>query len=152
MSLIVVVDLDRLLICFDGADAHVLFLFCEWANSLLLGYDTMVGERGLRLSGGEKQRIAIARTLLRGPPIIVLDEATSALDSNTERQIQEALRQMTRARSTLIVAHRLSTIVHADCILVLKEGSIVESGTHLELLKIKGLYYELWMKQLESRE
>lgn len=112
----------------------------------------MVGERGLRLSGGEKQRIAIARTLLRGPPIMVLDEATSALDSNTERQIQEALRQVTRARSTLIVAHRLSTIVHAHCILVLKDGSIVESGTHTELLKIKGLYYELWMKQLESRE
>jgi len=117
-----------------------------------LGYDTKVGERGLRLSGGEKQRIAIARTLLRKPPIMVLDEATSALDSNTERQIQEALRQVTRARTTLIVAHRLSTVVHADRILVLKDGSIVESGTHVELLRVKGLYYELWMKQLESRE
>jgi ATP-binding cassette subfamily B (MDR/TAP) protein 6 len=99
------------------------------------GYATKVGERGLRLSGGEKQRVAIARTLLKNPPIVLLDEATSALDSTTEGQIQAALATMTENRTTLVVAHRLSTIVHADLILCIKDGAIVEQGTHDQLVE-----------------
>ena len=114
------------------------------------GYSTKVGERGLRLSGGEKQRVAIARTILKNPKMIVLDEATSALDTNTERIIQEALREITANRTTLIVAHRLSTIIHADKILVLKDGSILEQGSHMELLARRGLYHELWTKQQDT--
>ncbi|KAJ3414784.1 Homocysteine S-methyltransferase 1 [Chytridiales sp. JEL 0842] len=122
------------------------------------GYNTQVGERGLRLSGGEKQRVAIARTLLKNPPIILLDEATSALDSTTESLIQRSLTTLTTHRTTLIIAHRLSTVVGADCILVLKDGEIVERGTHDELLQLgekkgeEGVYYRMWMKQLEDDE
>ena len=118
------------------------------------GYDTKVGERGLRLSGGEKQRVAIARTLLKQPPIVLLDEATSALDTTTERQIQQALQGMTQGRTTLVIAHRLSTIVGADEILVIQEGKVVERGTHVQLLKVKkgGVYKELWKKQLEESD
>ncbi|KAG2199718.1 hypothetical protein INT47_012854 [Mucor saturninus] len=117
------------------------------------GYETKVGERGLRLSGGEKQRVAIARTILKNPPIILLDEATSALDTTTERHIQQALADMTKDRTTLVVAHRLSTIVNADLILVIKDGKVVESGSHEELIKKgsatdEGVYYEMWQKQL----
>ena len=111
-----------------------------------------MGERGLRLSGGEKQRVAIARTFLKGPQIVVLDEATSALDTHTERNIQNALSLVCENRSTLIIAHRLSTIIHADQILVLKDGLIIERGTHNELLETKGEYHSMWMKQLESKE
>jgi len=114
------------------------------------GYKTMVGERGLRLSGGEKQRVAIARTLLKQPRIVLLDEATSALDTTTERQIQKALVGVTHGRTTLVIAHRLSTIVGADLILVLKEGRIVERGTHQALLQMGGVYHELWHKQLDE--
>ncbi|KAI8615677.1 P-loop containing nucleoside triphosphate hydrolase protein [Chytriomyces sp. MP71] len=138
------------------------------------GYDTKVGERGLRLSGGEKQRVAIARTLLKDPKIILLDEATSALDNTTEALIQRSLMELTSRRTTLVIAHRLSTIVDADCILVMKEGKIVERGTHTDLLaagerraslsgpdgKFKvgdgedlgwmGTYYHMWMRQLED--
>ncbi|OAD77785.1 hypothetical protein PHYBLDRAFT_131334 [Phycomyces blakesleeanus NRRL 1555(-)] len=117
------------------------------------GYNTKVGERGLRLSGGEKQRVAIARTILKNTSVILLDEATSALDNTTERQIQIALDKMTEDRTTLVIAHRLSTIVNANLILVIKDGQIVESGSHEELIKQtaskinKGVYFEMWQKQ-----
>src|SRR6266480_4210348 len=114
------------------------------------GYDTEVGERGLKLSGGEKQRVAIARTILKGPPILVLDEATSALDSHTEREIQDALERVSQNRTTLVIAHRLSTIVGADEILVLDEGTIVERGTHHQLLASGGLYASMWNRQREA--
>jgi len=116
------------------------------------GYMTKVGERGLRLSGGEKQRVAIARTLLKNPRIVLLDEATSALDIETERQIQGSLSEMSQNRTTLVVAHRLSTIINADNILVLSGGEIVEMGTHHELLEKQGEYYRLWQKHLESNK
>ena len=116
------------------------------------GYDTEVGERGLKLSGGEKQRVAIARTILKGPPILVLDEATSALDSHTEKEIQDALDRVSRNRTTLVIAHRLSTIVGADEIIVLDKGIIVERGTHQELLAAAGLYASMWNRQREAEE
>jgi ATP-binding cassette subfamily B protein len=114
------------------------------------GYETEVGERGLKLSGGEKQRVAIARTILKAPPILLLDEATSALDSHTERDIQDALDRVSRNRTTLVIAHRLSTIVGADEILVLDQGVIVERGTHHELLGRGGLYASMWNRQREA--
>ena len=115
-----------------------------------LGYQTVVGERGLKLSGGEKQRVAIARTILKSPAVILLDEATSALDTQTERNIQRALMEVCKGRTTIIVAHRLSTIIHADQILVLKEGEICERGTHRELLKAGGVYWSMWDHQQRS--
>jgi ABC-type transport system involved in Fe-S cluster assembly fused permease/ATPase subunit len=114
------------------------------------GYETEVGERGLKLSGGEKQRVAIARTILKAPPILLLDEATSALDTHTERDIQDALDRVSRNRTTLVIAHRLSTIVGADEILVLDQGVIVERGTHNELLASNGLYASMWNRQREA--
>ncbi len=114
------------------------------------GYETQVGERGLKLSGGEKQRVAIARTVLKAPPILVLDEATSALDSHTEHEIQEALERVSRNRTSLVIAHRLSTIVAADEIIVLDQGRIVERGTHGELLAHDGLYASMWNRQREA--
>jgi ATP-binding cassette subfamily B protein len=114
------------------------------------GYETEVGERGLKLSGGEKQRVAIARTILKGPPILLLDEATPALDSYTEREIQDALDRAARGRTTLVIAHRLSTVVAADEILVLDEGQIVERGTHAQLLSAGGLYAGMWNRQREA--
>ncbi|KAJ2794702.1 ATP-binding cassette-type vacuolar membrane transporter Hmt1, partial [Coemansia helicoidea] len=112
-------------------------------------YETRVGERGQRLSGGEKQRVAIARTLLKDPRIVCLDEATSALDTNTERHIQASLREMTQDRTTLIIAHRLSTVIHADLILIVQNGEIVERGTHADLIAdLRSVYYDMWMKQL----
>jgi ATP-binding cassette, subfamily B, heavy metal transporter len=116
------------------------------------GYDSLVGERGLKLSGGEKQRVAIARTILKAPPILMLDEATSALDSHTEREIQDALERVARERTSLVIAHRLSTVVHADNIIVLDRGEIVEQGKHLELLATGGLYASLWARQREADE
>ena len=116
------------------------------------GYETEVGERGLKLSGGEKQRVAIARTILKAPPILVLDEATSALDSHTERDIQDALDRVSRNRTTLVIAHRLSTIVAADEIIVLDKGVIVERGTHYALLDANGLYASMWNRQREAEE
>lgn len=114
------------------------------------GYKTEVGERGLKLSGGEKQRVAIARTILKAPPILVLDEATSALDSHTEREIQDALDRVSRGRTTLVIAHRLSTVINADEILVLSQGRVAERGTHPELLAKGGLYAALWQRQREA--
>ncbi len=116
------------------------------------GYRSMVGERGLKLSGGEKQRVAIARTILKGPPILILDEATSALDSHTEKEIQDALDEVARHRTTLVIAHRLSTIVGADNILVLDGGRLVEQGTHGELLATEGLYASLWNRQRQAEK
>src|ERR1700712_4828916 len=116
------------------------------------GYETQVGERGLKLSGGEKQRVAIARTILKAPPILVLDEATSALDSHTEHEIQEALERVSRNRTSLVIAHRLSTIVGADEIIVLDQGRIAERGTHSRLLASSGLYASMWNRQREAEE
>src|SRR6202522_126922 len=116
------------------------------------GYETQVGERGLKLSGGEKQRVAIARTVLKAPPILVLDEATSALDSHTEHEIQEALERVSRNRTSLVIAHRLSTIVGADEIIVLDQGRIAERGTHGQLLASAGLYASMWNRQREAQE
>jgi len=116
------------------------------------GYETEVGERGLKLSGGEKQRVAIARTILKGPPILALDEATSALDGHTEKEIQDALERVSRNRTTLVIAHRLSTIVGADEIIVLDQGEIVERGTHYALLAGNGLYASMWNRQREAEE
>ena len=111
----------------------------------------MVGERGLKLSGGEKQRVAIARTLLKNPPILVLDEATSALDSRTEQAIQETLDRVAESRTTIMIAHRLSTIVNADQIVVLDHGRVVEQGTHEQLLGRGGLYADLWNRQIAEQ-
>lgn len=119
----------------------------DFIMSLPDGYQTTVGERGLKLSGGEKQRVGIARTLLKNPPILVLDEATSALDTQTEQSIQESLREMGQGRSVITIAHRLSTISDADCILVLENGVVTERGTHDELLALDGKYAAMWARQ-----
>ena len=116
------------------------------------GYRTMVGERGLKLSGGEKQRVAIARTILKAPPILILDEATSALDSHTEQEIQAALDLVSKDRTTIVIAHRLSTVISADEIIVLKDGQIAERGTHADLLQQRGLYASMWDRQREATE
>jgi len=141
----------------DATDAEVrraaeLAQIHHFIESLPEGYDTMVGERGLKLSGGEKQRVAIARTILKAPPILVLDEATSALDTHTEQDIQSALSLVSQERTTLTIAHRLSTIVDADEIIVLRSGQIVERGTHRALLAQGGLYAEMWTMQREASE
>src|SRR5213082_3383681 len=115
------------------------------------GYETEVGERGLKLSGGEKQRVAIARTILKAPSILLLDEATSALDSHTEKDIQDELDRIAENRTTLVIAHRLSTIVNADEILVLDRGTIIERGTHRELIARDGLYASMWNRQREAQ-
>ncbi|MCJ8519136.1 ATP-binding cassette subfamily B protein [Pseudorhizobium tarimense] len=116
------------------------------------GFDTMVGERGLKLSGGEKQRVAIARTILKAPPILILDEATSALDTTTEQEIQSALDIVSKNRTTLVIAHRLSTVIGADEIIVLRDGKIAERGTHADLLAADGLYASMWNRQREATQ
>ena len=121
-------------------------------RELPLGFDSMVGERGLKLSGGEKQRVAIARTILKNPPILMLDEATSALDTHTEREIQSALADISRNRTTLVIAHRLSTVIDADEILVLDNGRIVERGGHRQLLLRRGVYAAMWARQQEAEQ
>jgi ATP-binding cassette subfamily B protein len=123
----------------------------DFIMGLPKGYDTRVGERGLKLSGGEKQRVAIARTLLKDPPVLVLDEATSALDSRTETEIQDVLRNISRRRTTLVVAHRLSTVVDADEIIVMEKGRIVERGRHADLVRADGLYAVMWTRQATER-
>ena len=122
----------------------------KFIRELPLGYEAMVGERGLKLSGGEKQRVAIARTILKNPPILLLDEATSALDTHTEREIQSALHEVSKNRTTLVIAHRLSTVIDADEILVLDHGEIVERGKHDDLLARRGAYASMWNKQKEA--
>jgi ABC-type transport system involved in Fe-S cluster assembly fused permease/ATPase subunit len=141
----------------DATDAEVeaaakMAQIDRFIASLPKGYDSMVGERGLKLSGGEKQRVSIARTILKGPPILVLDEATSALDSFTEQEIQAALRKVSRNRTTIVIAHRLSTVVDADEIIVLEAGRIAERGTHNHLLRKKGVYAAMWNRQREADE
>jgi ATP-binding cassette, subfamily B, heavy metal transporter len=116
------------------------------------GYDTMVGERGLKLSGGEKQRVAIARTLLKNPPVLIFDEATSALDSANERAIQEELKSAARNKTALVIAHRLSTVADAHQILVMEQGRIVERGTHVELIEQAGRYAQMWRLQQSSSD
>jgi ATP-binding cassette, subfamily B, heavy metal transporter len=124
----------------------------ELIRTLPDGYNTMVGERGLKLSGGEKQRVAIARAIIKNPPILVLDEATSALDSHTEKEIQDALDRISRNRTSVVIAHRLSTIVHADLILVLEKGHLIEQGTHAELIAANGLYASMWNRQRQAEK
>jgi ATP-binding cassette subfamily B protein len=141
----------------DATDAEVeeaakLAQIHDFIMSLPDGYNSMVGERGLKLSGGEKQRVSIARTILKGPPILILDEATSALDTHTEQEIQAALKQVSKDRTTLVIAHRLSTVVDADQIIVMGEGRIVERGTHAELLALNGAYASMWNRQRAADE
>ncbi|MEY9769937.1 ABC-type transport system involved in Fe-S cluster assembly fused permease/ATPase subunit [Sinorhizobium fredii] len=124
----------------------------DFVGGLPEGYRAMVGERGLKLSGGEKQRVAIARTILKAPPILILDEATSALDTKTEQEIQAALDVVSRNRTTLVIAHRLSTVINADEIIVLKDGVIAERGTHGELIDRDGLYASMWSRQREATQ
>ena len=115
-------------------------------------YNTLVGERGLKLSGGEKQRLAIARVLLKNPPILIFDEATSALDSYSEKMVQKSLNSLSKKHTTLVIAHRLSTIIDADKIIVLGQGSILESGSHQQLLKAQGEYAKLWKLQSDDKQ
>ena len=141
----------------DATDAEVeaaakMAQIHDFVMSLPKGYDSLVGERGLKLSGGEKQRVSIARTILKGPAILILDEATSALDSFTEHQIQEALKKVSENRTTLVIAHRLSTVVDADEIIVLDKGKVAERGTHEKLLRKQGIYHAMWNRQRQADE
>ena len=141
----------------DATDAEVrkaaeLAQIADFIETLPKGFDTPVGERGLKLSGGEKQRVAIARTILKAPPILILDEATSALDTKTEQDIQAALDTVSEGRTTLVIAHRLSTVIKADEIIVLRDGKIAERGAHHELLAKNGLYAQMWNRQREASE
>jgi len=123
------------------AEAH------DFIMELDEGYDTIVGERGQKLSGGQRQRISIARAILKNPPILILDEATSAVDNETEAAIQRSLFKISKNRTTIIIAHRLSTVRHADHIFVLENGELAESGTHAELVEKDGIYHQLWKVQ-----
>jgi ATP-binding cassette subfamily B protein len=137
---------------FEVEEAARLARIHDFVAALPDGYQTMVGERGLKLSGGEKQRVAIARTILKSPRILVFDEATSALDTHTEKQIQASLREVSAGRTTVVIAHRLSTVVDADQILVLDSGRIVERGRHAELLSLQGRYAAMWAKQQQVEQ
>ena len=136
----------------DIQEAARMAQVASFIEALPDGYATQVGERGLKLSGGEKQRVAIARTIVKAPPILILDEATSALDTATEQEIQSALEQVSRNRTSLVIAHRLSTVVNADSIIVLRDGQIAEQGTHGELMARGGLYAAMWDRQREADE
>jgi len=137
---------DEIIAAAQAAHIH------DFIESLPLGYDSMVGERGLKLSGGEKQRVAIARAILKNPAILIFDEATSALDSKSERAIQAELREIAQNRTTLVIAHRLSTVVDADQILVMDRGQIVERGTHRELLALNKIYSQMWDLQKQEEQ
>jgi subfamily B ATP-binding cassette protein MsbA len=136
---------DEIVAAAKGAAAH------DFIMALPDGYDATVGESGLKLSGGQRQRIAIARAMLRNAPILLLDEATSALDTESERQVQEALSHLMKGRTTIVIAHRLSTVLDADRIYVMDRGRIAESGTHAELLEKGGLYARLYQHGLDDR-
>ncbi|RZL93028.1 MAG: ATP-binding cassette domain-containing protein, partial [Variovorax sp.] len=143
----------------DATDAQILAALEHAQCTALLarlpqGLDTVIGESGTKLSGGERQRLSIARALLRAPRLLVFDEATSALDSLTEQQVTETVRKVSESRTqiTLLIAHRLSTVLHADAIYVLEKGRIVESGSHAELVALRGLYYAMWRQQIGERE
>jgi ABC-type multidrug transport system fused ATPase/permease subunit len=129
--------LEEVIAAAKAANAH------EFIMEMEHGYETEIGERGGKLSGGQKQRLAIARALLKDPEILILDEATSALDSKSEKAVQQALELLMKSRTSIIIAHRLSTVIHADLIVVMDKGRMVESGTHNELLEQKGMYYNL---------
>src|SRR5688500_20008840 len=124
----------------------------EFIERLSMGYDTVVGERGVKLSGGERQRVAIARAILKDPAVLILDEATSNLDTESERLIEDALGRLLVGRTTLIIAHRLSTVRRADRLVVLDRGHIVEEGSHAELLELGGLYARLYQRQFRESE
>jgi len=124
----------------------------DFVMALPQGLDTVIGEQGIRLSGGERQRLAIARALLKDPPVLILDEATSSLDSESEREVQQALDRLIEGRTTLVIAHRLSTVRHADRLVVMDGGHIVETGTHEELLRVDGLYKRLYDIQFAWEE
>ena len=135
---------EQIITAAKGANIH------ETISSFPEGYETVVGERGYRISGGEKQRIAIARVLLKDPPVLILDEATSSMDTQSERIVQETLDAVTRNRTTIAIAHRLSTVINADVIFVISGGEVVERGTHTELLKNKDLYSKLVNEQFKN--
>jgi ATP-binding cassette subfamily B protein len=137
---------DEIIAAASAACAH------EFITTFPLGYDTPVGEHGQQLSGGQRQRIAVARALVKNAAIILLDEPTASLDSESERQVQLAIEHLCRDRTTIVIAHRLHTIVHADCIHVLEDGMLVESGQHSELLHSGGRYASFYRLQLQHQE
>jgi subfamily B ATP-binding cassette protein MsbA len=140
------ISLDAVIAAAKAANAH------DFIMAMQEGYDTVVGERGVRLSGGQKQRLSIARALLKDSPILILDEATSSLDSESEYLVQEALNRLMKGRTTFVIAHRLSTVQHADRIIVLSKGRIVEDGRHDELLKVGGEYAKLYSRQFADNQ
>ncbi|MGB7443827.1 MAG: ATP-binding cassette domain-containing protein, partial [Coleofasciculaceae cyanobacterium] len=134
-------SMKRIVTAAQMAEAH------NFINQLPQGYETIVGERGQKLSGGQQQRLAIARAILKNPPILILDEATSAVDNETEAAIQRSLEKITANRTTIAIAHRLSTVRNADCIYVMEQGKLVEQGRHEQLLEQQGIYASLWRVQ-----